>query len=71
MKETKAMLLVRLQQSIERNTQLSRQLAEKQIDPSIEREHLQARTEMIKALSWAMKTCSSIAWSDRSNWNRK
>ena len=28
-------------------------------------EHLKARTELIKALSWAMKTCSSVAWSEK------
>ena len=28
-------------------------------------EHLKARTELIKALSWAMKACSSVAWSEK------
>ena len=28
-------------------------------------EHLRARTELIKAMSWAMKTCSSVMWSEK------
>ena len=64
---TKEMLQLRILNLTAQNALLSKELAEKSIDPRIEREHLQARTEMVKALSWAMKTCSSIAWSDRSN----
>ena len=33
--------------------------------------HFQARTEILKAMSWAMKACSSVMWSDRKNaWGR-
>lgn len=32
---------------------------------SIDRLHLMARTELIKAMSCAMKACSSIMWSEK------
>jgi hypothetical protein len=49
--------------------QLKNQLQQKQQqeDQSRSSAALAARTELIKALGCAMKTCSSIAWSDRKN----
>jgi butyrate kinase len=42
-------------------------LSQKKEDQSRSSASLAARTELIKALGCAMKTCSSIAWSDRKN----
>lgn len=45
--------------------ELHTKLSDKGEDQLRSRDALTARTDLIKALSWAMKTCSSIAWSDR------
>lgn len=50
---------------------LQDKLAAKQVDSLRSSEALIARTELVKALSWAMKTCSSIAWSDRTVYGSK
>ena len=61
----------RLQQREQQVLDLQDKLAKKQIDQSRSSEALVARTELIKALGWAMKTCSSIAWSDRTVYGQK
>ena len=53
------------------NSDLFAKLNAKAEDQSRSSQALQARTELIKALSWAMKTCSSIAWSDRKVFGQK
>ena len=53
------------------NSNLLAKLNAKSEDQSRSSQALQARTELIKALSWAMKTCSSIAWSDRKVFGQK
>jgi len=50
-------------------SKLQEQLKEKSQLSNMTRDHLMARTELIKAMGWAMKTCSSALWSDRkSSW---
>ena len=37
----------------------------KALQDSTDLKHLAARTELIKAMSWAMKACSSVMWSEK------
>ena len=34
-------------------------------ETELQREFIRVKTELISAMGWAMKACSSIAWSDK------
>ena len=46
-------------------SELEQKLKTQTEDAQLQKDFIIAKTQLISALSWAMKTCSSIAWSDK------